>query len=88
MNLKATVVVNETQFAEPIHKNADPRSRGTYNLSQRLLAHLRNHQLGRALIVAKRKHGAYREGWFKIRNPPYSQYERRRRRNGDPILRR
>jgi bifunctional non-homologous end joining protein LigD len=29
-------------------------------------------------IVAKRKHGAYGEGWFKIRNPSYSQYEGRR----------
>jgi ATP-dependent DNA ligase len=29
-------------------------------------------------IVAKRKHGAYGEGWFKIRNPRYSQYEGRR----------
>lgn len=29
-------------------------------------------------IVAKRKHGSYGEGWFKIRNPRYSQYEGRR----------
>jgi bifunctional non-homologous end joining protein LigD len=29
-------------------------------------------------IVAKRKLGAYDEGWFKIRNPRYSQYEGRR----------
>jgi bifunctional non-homologous end joining protein LigD len=29
-------------------------------------------------IVAKRRHGAYGEGWFKIRNPTYSQYEGRR----------
>lgn len=29
-------------------------------------------------IVAKLKHGAYGEGWFKIRNPKYSQYEGRR----------
>jgi len=29
-------------------------------------------------IVAKLKHGAYGEGWFKIRNPRYSQYEGRR----------
>jgi bifunctional non-homologous end joining protein LigD len=29
-------------------------------------------------IVAKRKHGAYGEGWFKIRNPYYSQDEGRR----------
>lgn len=29
-------------------------------------------------IVAKLKHGAYGEGWFKIRNPQYSQYEGRR----------
>ena len=29
-------------------------------------------------IVAKRKHGAYGEGWFKIRNAQYSQYEGRR----------
>jgi ATP-dependent DNA ligase len=25
-------------------------------------------------ILAKRKLGAYGEGWFKIRNPCYSQY--------------
>jgi bifunctional non-homologous end joining protein LigD len=29
-------------------------------------------------IVAKRKQGAYGEGWFRIRNPRYSQYEGRR----------
>lgn len=29
-------------------------------------------------IVAKLKHAAYGEGWFKIRNPHYSQYEGRR----------
>lgn len=29
-------------------------------------------------IVAKAKHGAYGEKWFKIRNPGYSQYEGRR----------
>ena len=28
-------------------------------------------------IVAKLKHGAYGKGWFKIRNPRYSQYEGR-----------
>ena len=29
-------------------------------------------------IVAKLRHGAYGENWFKIRNPNYSQYEGRR----------
>jgi ATP-dependent DNA ligase len=29
-------------------------------------------------IVAKLKHGAYGERWYKIRNPGYSQYEGRR----------
>jgi ATP-dependent DNA ligase len=29
-------------------------------------------------IVAKAKHSAYGEKWFKIRNPRYSQYEGRR----------
>jgi hypothetical protein len=29
-------------------------------------------------VVAKRKNAAYGEGWFKIRNPKYSQYEGRR----------
>ena len=29
-------------------------------------------------VVAKAKHGAYGEKWFKIRNPKYSQYEGRR----------
>jgi len=29
-------------------------------------------------IVAKLRHGAYGEGWFKIRSPRYSQYEGRR----------
>src|SRR5438067_1602596 len=29
-------------------------------------------------IVAKRKDAAYGDGWFKIRNPGYSQYEGRR----------
>lgn len=29
-------------------------------------------------IVAKLKHGEYGEGWYKIRNRPYSQREGRR----------
>jgi ATP-dependent DNA ligase len=29
-------------------------------------------------VVAKHRHGSYGEGWFKIRNPRYSQYEGRR----------
>jgi ATP-dependent DNA ligase len=29
-------------------------------------------------IVAKHKHGAYGEKWFKVRNPGYSQYEGRK----------
>jgi bifunctional non-homologous end joining protein LigD len=29
-------------------------------------------------IVAKHKHGAYGEKWYKVRNPGYSQYEGRR----------
>ena len=29
-------------------------------------------------VVAKRKDAAYGNGWFKIRNPAYSQYEGRR----------
>jgi len=29
-------------------------------------------------IVATHKHAAYGKRWFKIRNPGYSQYERRR----------
>lgn len=29
-------------------------------------------------VVAKLKHGGYGEGWFKIRNTRYSQYEGRR----------
>jgi ATP-dependent DNA ligase len=28
-------------------------------------------------IVAKLRHGVYGEGWYKIRNPQYSQYEGR-----------
>jgi hypothetical protein len=28
-------------------------------------------------IVAKKKWGGYGDGWFKIRNPKYSQYEGR-----------
>ena len=51
MNLKPTVVVNESQFAKPVHEKANLRPRGTYDLSQRLLAHLRNHRVGRALLA-------------------------------------
>ena len=58
MNLKPTIVVNETQFTEPVHEKADPRARGTYDLSQRLLAHLRNHQLGRAFLDKVGQQGA------------------------------
>jgi len=28
-------------------------------------------------VVARLKHGAHGEGWFKIRNPGYSQYDER-----------
>src|SRR5580693_2088381 len=51
MNLKPTVVVNKTQFAEPVHEKTDPRARCTYDLSKRLLAHLRNYQLGRTFLA-------------------------------------
>jgi hypothetical protein len=35
-------------------------------------------RLVRRKIVAKLKHGRYGEGWFKVRNPTYSQREGRR----------
>ncbi len=38
-------------------------------------------------IVAKLKHLAYGEGWFKTRNPQYSQYEGRRERRNEPWAR-
>ena len=37
INLKPTIVVYETQFAESIHEKAYPRARRAYDVSQRLL---------------------------------------------------
>jgi hypothetical protein len=56
VNPKPTVVVNEAHFAEPIHETTDPRASGTYDLSQRLLAHLRNHQLLIAKVGQQEQH--------------------------------
>ena len=42
MNLKTTVVVNETHLPEFVHEGTDPRSRRTHHLSQSSLADLGN----------------------------------------------
>ena len=43
MNLQATVVVNETQLSEPIHKEVNSSSGGTDHFRQSFLAYLRNY---------------------------------------------
>jgi hypothetical protein len=51
MHFQATVVLDETQFAKSVHKEADSGARGADNFRERLLANLGNHWLGLAILA-------------------------------------
>src|ERR1019366_10095820 len=53
MNLQPTsaVIVDEAQFSEPVHEEADPRTGGADHSRQRLLTDLGNYQLGFAFLA-------------------------------------
>ena len=52
VNFQPTVVFNESQLSEPIHKEVNSRSGGTHHFRQRFLAYLRNYVL-RSPFLAK-----------------------------------
>src|ERR1700746_3237205 len=51
VDLQPAVVVNKTQFPEPVHEEADPRTGGAHHLCQSLLAYLRKHSLRLAFLA-------------------------------------
>ena len=51
MNFQVAVVFDETQFAELVHEEADPRPCGADDLGQSLLADLRDDRLGLAFLA-------------------------------------
>ena len=50
MYFQSTVVVNKTESSEFVHEEVHPGAGGTNHLRQRLLAHQRNHGLGRVIL--------------------------------------
>jgi len=51
VNAQLAVVLDETHFAESIHKEADARARCPNHFRQRLLAHFGNHRLWGAIFA-------------------------------------
>lgn len=51
MNLETAIVVNEAQFSEAAHQEADPRAGGDDHFRQHLLADLDDYLLGFALLA-------------------------------------
>jgi hypothetical protein len=51
VDLETTVVVNKSQFPEPVHEEADPRTGCANHFRQHLLADLRNYGLGHAFFA-------------------------------------
>ena len=51
MNLQPAVVVNKSQFPEPVHEKADPRAGCAYHFRQYLLTDLGNYGLGCAFLA-------------------------------------
>jgi hypothetical protein len=54
--LAATIVVNEAQFPEPVHKKTHPRTSGSYHFRQGLLADLRNDGLRNPFLAKTSEH--------------------------------
>src|ERR1022692_3486614 len=46
MELQSAIVVNKTQFSEPVHEEADPRAGCANHLRQHLLTDLGDYRLG------------------------------------------
>ena len=55
MNAQRAVVLNETQFAEAVHEEADAGAGCAYHLGQCFLAHLGNHRFRCALFAELRE---------------------------------
>ena len=51
VDLENTVVINKSQFPEPVHEEADPRTGCANHFRQHLLADLWNHSLGYAFFA-------------------------------------
>jgi hypothetical protein len=51
VDLQTAVVVNETQFPEPVHEKAHSRTSRAYHLGQGFLANLRDHGFRNALLA-------------------------------------
>jgi len=51
MNLQASVIVNETQFPEPVHKKAHSRSSRAYHFGERFLIDLGEYGFRNALFA-------------------------------------
>ena len=51
VDLQPAVVVNESQFPEPVHEEADPRAGGADHFRQRLLTDLGNYGLRFAFLA-------------------------------------
>jgi hypothetical protein len=62
VDLQSAVVMDETQFPEPVHEKADSRASGVNHLGQRLLTDLGNHGFRNTLLAKMRQQkdpGAY-----------------------------
>src|ERR1039457_4222188 len=51
MDLQPAIVVNKTQFSEPVHEEADPRAGCANHLRQHLLTDLGDYRLGYAFLA-------------------------------------
>jgi hypothetical protein len=51
MNLQASVIVNETQFPEPVHKKAHSRTSRAHHFGQRFLIDLGEYGFRNALLA-------------------------------------
>src|SRR5690349_11170854 len=51
VDLQTAVVVDESQFPEPVHEEANPRAGGPNHLGQGLLTYFGNHALGHAFLA-------------------------------------
>ena len=51
VDLQPTVIVNKSQFSEPVHEEADPRAGGADHFRQHRLTDLGNYRLGLAFLA-------------------------------------
>jgi len=50
-----SVVVDEAEFSEPVHEEADPRARCADHLSKGLLANFWDHRIGHTVLTEMRQ---------------------------------